>query len=309
MSETTKPAREKNKLANWIKIGGTILCGLLFTWLLTQQDWQAIGQALKELDPIIWGGVFLLHVLQAVMNSAAWFVLLHAQNIPLTFRKTNQLQFAGLFASNFLPSSIGGDVIRVFGLRQQQCDLTLGLASIFVDRLINVLGSLCFLPISLVIFIPLARSGEFSLSSAGFALVWQKTRQWLTKFIEALQFWLKKPMALVAAFLITFVAVVALCYSHYLLAIGLGMQVTFWEIVAIRTFSYLIMMIPISLNGLGLREVGMTTLYLTIGATQTQAISLVLITRLFLTLRTLPGALWISPFLTSTKNKTIDPTD
>ena len=304
MTQSEKNSKPKKKITTWVKIIGSSLCGALFIWLLAQQDWRTIGEALKQLDPIIWAIVFVLHVLHAVLNATRWYVLLQAQSLPLSFGKSIRLQFAGLFASNFLPSSIGGDVVRVFGLRQTGSDLSLGLASIVVDRLVNIIGVVFFLPATLIVFLPLVRSGELSLSAAGFGTLWTKTRQWLAKFLTSLQFWLKKPGSLIVALLITFIAVFALCVSHYLLAIGLGMEVTFLEVVAIRTLSYFIMMIPISLNGLGLREIGITTLYIAAGATQAQAVSFSLITRLFLTLRTLPGALWVSPAFANSKKRT-----
>ena len=293
-----KSPKKKSNLKRWVQIIGSVAAGGLFIWLMAQQNWHDILSTLKRLPIWIWLTVLVLHVAHAMWNTLRWNVLLHAKEIDLSYAEASKLQFASLFASNFLPSSVGGDVVRVVALRKHGADLTIGLASIVVDRLINIIGVLLFLPTTFIVFAPMFRNGEIDFR-ASFALMgfWEKLKTWWSKFFDALGYWLKKPQSIILSLLITVAAVFTLCLSHWLLAKGLGMDVNFMEVVAIRTFAYFVMMIPISLNGLGLRELGMTTLYIAVGATPAQAVSFALITRLFLILRTLPGALWVSPAL------------
>ncbi|MCK7481603.1 MAG: flippase-like domain-containing protein [Candidatus Moduliflexus flocculans] len=56
------------------------------------------------------------------------------------FKDSASLTFTGLFASNFLPTTIGGDVVRLAGAMQMGFDRAVCLASIAADRLIGMAG-------------------------------------------------------------------------------------------------------------------------------------------------------------------------
>jgi uncharacterized membrane protein YbhN (UPF0104 family) len=61
--------------------------------------------------------------------------------------------------------------------------------------------------------------------------------------------------------------------------------------------TYFLTLIPISFNGYGVREFAMASLYSRLGASTGQAAMLALITRFFMLVETLPGALWISQLM------------
>ena len=67
--------------------------------------------------------------------------------------------------------------------------------------------------------------------------------------------------------------------------------------MGINVLTYLLTLLPISVNGYGVREVAMTTLYMQLGASLEQASTLALITRFFMLMETLPGALWLPQIL------------
>jgi hypothetical protein len=73
------------------------------------------------------------------------------------------------------------------------------------------------------------------------------------------------------------------------------------QVVAIGPLTYVLSLLPISVSGLGLREVSMSAMYISLGANIEQALTLVAITRFILMLETLPGALWVSQMLTQAK--------
>src|SRR4029078_7377369 len=71
---------------------------------------------------------------------ARWHTLLRSGGIPIPFKDSLRLTFTGLFASNFLPTSVGGDMVRLAGTMQMGYDRAICLASIAVDRLVNMTG-------------------------------------------------------------------------------------------------------------------------------------------------------------------------
>ena len=80
------------------------------------------------------------------------------------------------------------------------------------------------------------------------------------------------------------------------------MQLTLWQVVGVNIVSYFITLLPISISGYGLREITTTTLYTMLGATLEQATALAIISRIFSTLVTLPGVIWMRKIISETKD-------
>jgi len=122
--------------------------------------------------------------------------------------------------------------------------------------------------------------------------------RYFPKLVTALQTWASRPWAFVYAFLAAWPSNLLPMSATYVLAHQLGLSVTFWQVIGVQTVTYFLSLLPISVNGYGLREVAYTTLYVALGATLEQASTLALITRFLMVLTTIPGAIWLSRALT-----------
>lgn len=67
-----------------------------------------------------------------------WFLLIRAQDLPCTLTNALRLGLMGLFFSNFLPSSVGGDIIKAAFLARQQARRTAAVATVMIDRAIGL---------------------------------------------------------------------------------------------------------------------------------------------------------------------------
>ena len=83
-------------------------------------------------------GIFLLNI---VIRSYRWTILLHSLNDRPPFRRLLYLYFVGFFANNFIPTGFGGDVVKVVSLRQRYGRGTEALSSVIMDRLTGLLGT------------------------------------------------------------------------------------------------------------------------------------------------------------------------
>lgn len=90
-------------------------------------------------DPI-HGGYFLLAFVIAVpsilLTFARWFILVRAVELPFRFFDAFRLGFIGLFFNNFMPGSVGGDVIKAAALAREQDRRTVAVATVLMDRAI-----------------------------------------------------------------------------------------------------------------------------------------------------------------------------
>jgi uncharacterized membrane protein YbhN (UPF0104 family) len=301
-------ASNRSTWRRWLQIAGTLLSSGLFIWLLLRQDWQKTWWNLSHLPVWVFPVCFALVVAGMFFNSLRWYVLLRSQNVHISFGKTLQLVFAGAFASNFLPSTVGGDTVRVLGLMRLVSDKALCVASVVVDRLMNVAAMLTILPFAFFTFGSLQdilRNRTGWVPGMAGALVWAKGKHWLQKLkhklVELLGAWLRQPRVLIWAFVISWASVLVIYVSTWFQAVNLGIPVRLYQVMGVSAITYLITLLPISFNGYGLREVLVTTLYMQLGATLEQAATLAFTTRFFMLFESLAGVFWLGGILSERK--------
>ncbi|NCP87735.1 MAG: hypothetical protein CO094_08195 [Anaerolineae bacterium CG_4_9_14_3_um_filter_57_17] len=286
------------KISTLLRWLGTLVGIVLFVWLLARQDWMRALAALGAIP--LWALMFslALYALSYGFNTLRWCILLWAQNVKIGYLQALKITWGGVFASNFLPSTIGGDGFRMLAVYpftredpQQDGKKSLAFGSVALDRLINMAAMACLIPISLTIF----GAGVFSLKLFVFPPALTRLMERLApKVAAAFQMWAARPAAFLWAFLAAWPSNLLPMAATWVLARALGMSVTYWQVVGVQTVTYFLSVLPISVNGLGVREVAYTTLYVALGASLEQASSLALLTRLLTTIITLPGAAFLN---------------
>ncbi|MEA3349188.1 MAG: lysylphosphatidylglycerol synthase transmembrane domain-containing protein [Chloroflexota bacterium] len=288
----------------WVRWAGTILSMGLFAWLLMQQDWRKVWSALHQVPLWLFPLTFGLYFCGVLANALRWYVLLRAQDVDLAYTETLKIVLSGNFASNFLPSTVGGDTVRIVSA-SRFAGWTVGIASVVVDRLLNVFVMAVLLPFSWFTFagtLPLIRGSSSgflagSIFPAWAEKFWHKIIKLPKKVIAAFLVWRQHLDAVLYAVIISFAARFCVFLAIWFMASALEMSVTFGQVVGVGAITYVLSLLPISINGFGLREITMTALYAQLGASLEQASALVVVTRFILMLETLPGALWISDML------------
>lgn len=289
----------KQRLNLVIRWGGTILSIGIMIYLLGRVGWAEAWQTIRLLT--VWR-IALVLVLVFVSRFATfgrWYTLLKDQTPTLSGKDTLKLTFAGLFASNVLPTTIGGDVLRLAGAVRLGLSTSLAAASLVVDRLVGMTGMALMLPFSLPGLSDYLRSDSLSALASSMAvpfLSW--VRKGFRKVLENLRFWSKHPLILLKALGFTFIHQAAIYLIIRILIEGMGETLSFWQIAGIWSLTYFITLLPISINGLGLQEVTITNLYTLLGGlTPATSIALALILRLVWLIGSLPGAFFIGEVL------------
>jgi glycosyltransferase 2 family protein len=115
---TTPPPEKRSQKRNWqrktlqviVQYGGSalVLC-LLFRLLPGRKVWQALG-----LLPVrLWLLVLIGYLAAQCIGAAKYRLVLNLGGAGIGIRQAARCYFAGLFGSLFLPSLIGGDILRV----------------------------------------------------------------------------------------------------------------------------------------------------------------------------------------------------
>src|SRR5258707_11742225 len=121
---------------------------ILFHFLPVAQ----LRRALASVPPIRFAIILIIYLCAHAMGILKWRMVVNAAGLQLDFTASAQCYLGGLFGTLFLPSIIGGDVIRMaVGLRRSPRPAAV-LAGNVVDRFLDVAaqGTLVFIGLLLL---------------------------------------------------------------------------------------------------------------------------------------------------------------
>lgn len=82
----------------------------------------------------------LVCLVSVVLTFIRWYFLVRALDLPFTIKDAIRLGFYGYASSPFLPSSIGGDLVKATFIARGQSRRTAAVATVVADRIIGLLG-------------------------------------------------------------------------------------------------------------------------------------------------------------------------
>jgi uncharacterized membrane protein YbhN (UPF0104 family) len=224
-----------------------------------------------------------------------WHILLNSAGVKIPFLRSIMLTFTGNFSSNFLPTTIGGDVVRLGGAMQLGYDRAICVASLVADRLIGLAGMSVALPLGLI---PVFSLGHGASQSIAVSALIQKGIDFAKRTLASFSIWLKKPFALSGSLLATFGNMAFIYLTIYLLLLGVDHHVSYWLVAGLYTLTYFVSLFPVSINGLGVQELSMTFLLVQLGGlTSSESATVALLTRLLFIITSLPGAFFLPAIL------------
>ncbi|MBL8012549.1 MAG: flippase-like domain-containing protein, partial [Candidatus Omnitrophica bacterium] len=131
------PDTKKSPLSLIVRI---ILSFGLLVWIFSKIDmahtWSVIRGA--NLGYLIWG--FFIFFFLNLIVLLRWYVFIRAMSLPASFRDVAKWFFIGIFCNLFLPSAVGGDVVKIIGLSKVVGQKPKIFASVVLDRLSGFAG-------------------------------------------------------------------------------------------------------------------------------------------------------------------------
>jgi len=275
-----------------LQLAGTILAVVLLVVLVRENGWEEILATFRKLKASDLLLVTVLFLISRTSMALRWHVLLRSGGIEMRLKDSISLTYTGLFASNFLPSTIGGDVVKLAGAMQMGYDRAVCLASIAADRLVGMTGMTMVLPIGLThSWSLLGTTTPVSLSVAAWS---KRLIAFLKRTISVFKLWLKKPASLLGSLAFTWLHMLCLFGSIYIFVDELGNHTSFWLIAGLWSITYFITLLPISVNGFGVQELAFTFFMSNVaGVTPAVSLSVAVLIRAFFMLSSLPGAFFL----------------
>jgi uncharacterized membrane protein YbhN (UPF0104 family) len=275
---TGAASRARAILIPCLKAGVSVaLLALLFSKVDVARLWTVARTA-----SIPWLVLALALYFGMILISAwRWGLLLRAQHILYPFRGLTSSFLVATFFNNFLPSNIGGDVIRITDTAPAAGSKTLATTVVLIDRGIGLLGLALVAAMGASAGLGPAKVGPVGpgmlwagfgvaamlatpalLNPEGFTRILQPLRvlhpEWVGERLErltaALSRFKESPAALASCFVGAIGVQVTLVGFYLAIAHSLQIPITFAQLAVIVPISFIVQMVPVSMNGFGVRE-------------------------------------------------------
>src|SRR3982751_2363375 len=261
-----------NALKAIVSVG---LLYLLFQRVDVARLWSVARQA-----SIGWLVLALgLYLAMVLASAIRWGALLNAQHVRLPYTFLTSSFLVATFFNNFLPSNIGGDVIRITDTAKAAGSKTLATTVVLNDRGIGLLGLARMAATGASLMRRMAGPVGPGILWAGFAVgaivatpallmpetvtrLLQPLRvfhaQWVDERIGKLTYALTRfketPTALAVCFFGAVVVQAILVLFYVAIARSMNIPIGFAELAVIVPVSFIVQMVPLSVNGFGVRE-------------------------------------------------------
>ncbi len=299
-------------MKRWISVSLKVvvsvsLLGYLFSKVNLQEVQESLGRA--SYGYLFSAAAVLL--LQAVAGAVRWSMVIKIISSRVRLRVALQILFIGLFFNQTLPSSIGGDAMRVWRIRHHGFPLRTAINSVLLDRLIALVALALFMLISYPVLHQLVDNPLLRLAVvmaalvliAGFAMLyyfrkiprrfygWRITEELRHISTEAHQI-TRTPRRAIEIIMLSIVMHAMTGMAIYEVARGLGLSIGLLECVVLTPPILLITVLPISIAGWGVREVGMVTALAFAGMAAHDALIVSILFGLLLMLISIPGGVF-----------------
>jgi glycosyltransferase 2 family protein len=268
-----------------------VSAGLLF-WLLRgvgAESWSA----LRSVHPGAFAAAVASILLAQLFTSLRLRALLAARGVVIGVGRAFQLTMGGYFASNFLPGTIGGDLLKGAVLLRDGAGRRTVVTALVLDRLLNLFAILALGVLSLALGgLPVQisalpwRWAAWILAAAivitvvGFAALRGRAERAATAVRAEIASWSGAPATVAFGAACSFLCVLSVVAGLWLLFRGLGLHVGPVSVCALLTAANLLSLLPVSLNGLGVQEVSLSYLLTLLGAPPALAVGAALLVRL-----------------------------
>jgi glycosyltransferase 2 family protein len=295
-------------------IVAVVLTALVFWKSHPAGIWQALTQTRP--GPILIAALLVLA--DRTLMAYRWLVLLRpfsGEDGP-RFGAVMRIFFVSSFVGTFLPASVGGDAVRAYALAREGVDAPASVASVVMDRMLGVLSVLVMAVVGLAFARQMARDPVVISALAVTALVcaataavvfsrradavvqkvtgrlpWPAGRAVLLRLLAAIQVYATRHGDLVNVLIGSIGVQLLRIVQAYFLGQALGIAQPLTTYVAFIPLILLVMLLPVTVNGLGTSQLAFVWAFAQSGVPGAQSFPLSVLFVALGIVGNLPGAL------------------
>jgi len=294
----------------WWRAAQVGLSAVLIVWVLSGLDAGSVAEARKLSSDRLLLALVLLALSQVWGGIRLW-LLLRRQGSALGYGTVLRLTWFGFFTSNFLPGPVGGDVAKGALLIRSGLGAKIVVAALVADRLVNMATMIgvtagCIVAGRLGMLLTAGHSSLPALwAVVGFAVLIPWSPAWLRRgnpigmtrlaalvraYLDIARLWLTWPVGLALALLLSGASILSVVLGQFVLLRDLGVGLGLLDFIAVIGLVYIVTLVPISLNGLGVREAGLVFLLGVVGTDRHAATVFAVVVRVLMVVISIPGA-------------------
>lgn len=276
-----------------------LVSAVLILVLVKRISGQEIRSALDQPQWELLAAAVFVFLISALGGALQWLRILAIANLSIGHRDMFRLYFVGLFFNNFLLGNIGGDVVKIYDLGRRQDRVKGVLCGTILDRIIGLCGltllALLAVPAAWLLDIQLPPLRPLLLSMViwlvALSLLLSRRLSSILKrlllstplrglvekaslYSSEFRVYRQHPGALARIGVLTLLVQTLRVTTHVLIAAGLGITLDPGRILQLFVLVPLLgilVALPISINGLGVREIAAASLFVSVGVVATEA--------------------------------------
>ena len=275
----------------WVRaLAQVAVSGLLVGLLLWRTDVERVAEHVQRLTLAFVLFASGYYAACQLLSSVRWRLFLTAKGVAVPTTTLFSYYMIGMFFNNFLPGAVGGDAAKAYLLYRRCGEGHLAVSSVFLERFAGLLGLSIVSVAALAISVAWIRSPLVFAAVGGTALfliavalgLWwaplsarignalgRLAPGWLgprlERFYGALAGYREHPGTLLGAVLLSVVIQGLYALYYALVARGLGLSIDVVYFLLFLPPVSVLMLVPIGLGGLGLREAALVVLFAAVG--------------------------------------------
>lgn len=309
---TRETSRGRRVLGAALKL---VLSVALMAFVLRDTSLDALWRTFRRVDPPWVLAALAAYGLMMAISVWRWSLLLRAQHVNAPARLLSESFWVAMFFNNFLPSNIGGDVVRIADTSKITGSRTLATTVVLVDRLLGLFALLAVGALgaaaagwmglevpgagwleaaaiaSIAVAVPLFAAPKLldaalaPLRAWGHPWVLQKAAQLQDAFAR----FRAQPSSLVGALVGAVVVQLVIVIFYTLAARSLAVPLPLLIAGVLVPVSLAVQMAPVSINGFGVREAVFSFFFVRVGLGVEAAVAVSLLGTLLIMLFSMGG--------------------
>jgi uncharacterized membrane protein YbhN (UPF0104 family) len=259
---------------------------VLLAWIGWHTDWGQVRDAFAHLRIELWLGAVVVLVICQVASARRWQVLARELRFERSVPQLLAYYLIGMYFNLLLPTSVGGDVMRAWYLDGGSGRKLASFAAVLLDRINGLLVliamacvAMALSPLELPAWIPLSVWGIAAAAVTGLAglfvlrslrLLPKARRKQMRTMLQAM----RAPRALAEATALSMVVQVGNVILVWMIGLALNADVPLGYYFVFVPMVSLLTLLPVSVNGIGVREGGVALFLTPLGIAPTIAATL-----------------------------------
>jgi len=273
---------------------------------------------LAKLKIVSMGYLFIagvLAVMDRIVNALRWSILINYRSLNISFIKITSIYFKSGFLGLIMPSSVGGEFLKGYGLMKSGSGAIDSFSSVLVERVLGLIALVVtcvggffifqsqlnaipavmvrkiFFAIFILMVLGLILGYFFFPVVARFITPESKPASLLKEIRVSLQYYQDVKTRLFLSLLLSFLVQIIRIYFVWFVGVGLGLTVELPYYFVFLPVISLVSMVPLSIAGLGIQEGAFVYFFSLTGENPAMILGMALAVRILVVGSVLPGGI------------------